>query len=76
MGARSMLEARGFLVSQLRRIWGVAAVRAAARLRASRAVFMIGMEPRVAQGLRWVALMLTAARWTQRCSWLRCCAGC
>jgi len=34
MGARSMLEARGFLVSQLRRTWGVAAVRAAARLRA------------------------------------------
>ena len=54
MGARSMLEARGFLVSQLRRTWGVAAVRAAARLRASRAVF-IGMEPRVAQGLRRVA---------------------
>eukprot|EP00966_Prymnesium_polylepis_P129933 3004721-Prymnesium_polylepis.1 len=49
-----MLEARGFLVSQLRRTWGEAAVRAAARLRASRAVF-IGLEPRVAQGLRRVA---------------------
>ena len=58
---------RGFLVSQ-RRTWGVAAVRAAARLRASRAVF-IGMEPRVAQGLRRVAHR-GAARWTQRCSWL------
>ena len=66
MGARSMLEARGFLVSQLRRTWGVAAVRAAARLRASRAVF-IGMEPRVAQACSG---LLTAGRWTRRCSWL------
>eukprot|EP00966_Prymnesium_polylepis_P148471 3429640-Prymnesium_polylepis.1 len=45
--------------------WGVAAVRAAARLCASRDVF-IGMEPRVAQGLRRGLLTAGGGRWTRR----------
>ena len=51
MGARSQSEAYGFLVGRLRRTWGVAAVRAAARLRVSRSCY-VGMDWHVARDLR------------------------
>ena len=54
MGSRTQAEARAFLVTQLRRSWGISAARAAAHLRTSRVCY-VGMPARVAQGLRRAA---------------------
>ena len=55
MGARTVAEARGFLVARIRRDWGIAAVRAHARLFLSRRRY-VGLTREQAHGLAVAAV--------------------